>query len=85
MRVFCAEQELAYDACGKVVIAQDEGELDGLRRLEERAGANEVPGLRWLDEAQLHEVEPHAAGLAALHSPSSAIVDFGAVTLALAA
>jgi L-2-hydroxyglutarate oxidase LhgO len=85
LRAFCAEQGLPYDACGKVVIAQHERELDRLRRLEERARANEVPGLRWLDEAQLHAVEPHAAGVAALHSPASAIVDFAAVTRALAA
>ncbi|HEY1777245.1 MAG TPA: L-2-hydroxyglutarate oxidase [Solirubrobacteraceae bacterium] len=84
MQAFCAEHKLAYDACGKVVIAQHEGELDPLRRLEERAHANEVPGLRWLDEAELHAVEPHAAGVAALHSPTSAIVDFGAVTRRLA-
>jgi L-2-hydroxyglutarate oxidase LhgO len=85
LRAFCAEHALAYDACGKLVIAAAPRELDALRRLEERAGANAVPGLRWVDEAELRAVEPHAVGVAALHSPSSAIVDFAAVTRALGA
>jgi L-2-hydroxyglutarate oxidase LhgO len=85
LRTFCAEQAIAFEACGKVVLARDASELDGLRRLEERASANDVPGLRWLDQAALHDIEPHAAGVAALHSPSTALVDFGAVTAALAA
>jgi L-2-hydroxyglutarate oxidase LhgO len=85
LRTFCAEQSIAVAACGKVVLAHDASELERLRRLEERASANEVPGLRWLDQAALHDIEPHVAGIAALHSPSSALVDFGAVTDALAA
>jgi (S)-2-hydroxyglutarate dehydrogenase len=84
MAEFCEQHTLPYDACGKVVIARDERELERLRRLAERAAANEVPGLRWLDEADLRAIEPHAAGIAALHSPHSAIADFAAVTRVLA-
>ena len=76
LRQFCAEQDLAYEECGKVVVARDDGELPALRPIEARAAANGVPGLRWLDAAQLAEIEPHAAGVAALHSPHTAIVDF---------
>ena len=85
LRELCTQRGLDYAACGKVVIACDAGEIDALERLAERASANDVPGLRWLDEAALRAVEPHAAGVAALHSPTSAIVDFAAVTRALAA
>jgi L-2-hydroxyglutarate oxidase LhgO len=85
LRTFCAEQAIAFAACGKVVLAHNDRELEGLRRLAERASANEVPGLRWLDQAALADLEPHAVALAALHSPSTALVDFGAVTAALAA
>jgi L-2-hydroxyglutarate oxidase LhgO len=86
LKAFCAEHGVAFEACGKLVIALNSGELDGLKRLAERAGENGVPGLRWLDdEAALRALEPHATGIAALHSPSSAIVDFGAVTSVLAA
>jgi L-2-hydroxyglutarate oxidase LhgO len=82
---FCIAREIPYDECGKVVAATDPGELAPLRRLAERAEANGVPGLRWLEGAQLTEVEPHMSAIAGLHSPHTAIVDFTAVARALAA
>jgi L-2-hydroxyglutarate oxidase LhgO len=84
LRDFCAERGIAYDECGKVVVATDEAEMPRLRRLAERAERNGVPGLCWLDPEALTEVEPHAAGVAALHSPHTAIVDFAAVARAFA-
>lgn len=84
LRDFCAERGLPYEACGKVVVAVDEGEVEPLRRLEERATANGVPGLRWLDAGELAEVEPHVSGVAGLHSPETAIADFAAVARACA-
>jgi (S)-2-hydroxyglutarate dehydrogenase len=80
---FCAEQHLPYDECGKVVVALD-GELAGLDEIERRARANGVVGLRRLSAGELREVEPHVTGVAALHSPHTAIADFAAVTRALA-
>ena len=83
-RELCAARGIPYEACGKLVVALDREELPRLERLAERAQANGVPGLRQLDAAQLREIEPHAAGIAALHSPETAITDFRAVALALA-
>ena len=85
LRDFCAAHEIAYEECGKVVVATEHSELEPLKRLAERAAANGVPGLRWLDDGGLAEVEPYARGIAALHSPETAIVDFVAVARALAA
>jgi L-2-hydroxyglutarate oxidase LhgO len=85
LREYCAANGLPYSACGKVVAATEPRELEPLRRLGERAKANGVPGLRWLGPAELAEVEPHLRAIAALHSPETAIVDFVAVTYALAA
>jgi (S)-2-hydroxyglutarate dehydrogenase len=84
LRDFCAEHDIPYEACGKLVVALDETELSRLDRLEARAHANGVPGLRRLDATELRAVEPHAAGIAALHSPETAITDFRAAALALA-
>jgi len=84
LRAYCAERGVPYEACGKLVVALETSELPRLERLAERAHANGVPGLRLLDGAQLREVEPHASGVAALHSPETAITDFRAVALALA-
>jgi L-2-hydroxyglutarate oxidase LhgO len=83
LREFCAQAGIAFEEVGKVVVARSHAELDALARLEERAAANSVPGLRRIDPAALALIEPHAAGIAALHSPSSAVVDFAAVTRAL--
>ena len=85
LRDFCATHGLAYEECGKVVVAIEPRELEPLRRLAERAAANGVPGLRWLEQAELAEIEPHVRGIAGLHSPQTAIVDFAAVARALAA
>src|SRR5262249_56904177 len=76
LQEFCAERGLAYEECGKVVVARDDTELPALREIESRARANGVLGLRSLTAAGLTELEPHAAGVAALHSPHTAVVDF---------
>ena len=85
MRDYCAEHGIAYDTCGKLVVAVDAAELDRLDTLERTATANGVPGLRRLDGSGIREVEPHATGLAALHSPQTAITDYVAVAEAMAA
>jgi L-2-hydroxyglutarate oxidase LhgO len=84
LRDFCAEHGLPYEACGKVVVATREEEVEPLKRLAERAAANGVPGLRWLDAHELTTIEPNARGVAGLHSPETAIADFAAVARAFA-
>ena len=81
---YCERREIALERCGKVIVALSERELGRLDELERRGRANGVPGLRRVDAAGLRELEPHAAGIAALHSPNTAIVDFPAVARALA-
>jgi (S)-2-hydroxyglutarate dehydrogenase len=82
---FCDRHEIAAERCGKVIVALDESELPGLDELERRGRANGVPALRRLEREELLELEPHAAGIAALHSPNTGIVDFKAVARALRA
>lgn len=82
---YCVERGLPYVACGKLVVARDSDEIVRLDEIERRARANGVPGLRRLDAAGLREVEPYVRGVAALHSPATAIADFPAVARALAA
>jgi len=84
LRELCAGHGLAYDECGKVVVALHEGELGRLRAIHERAVANGVPGVRLVGPGELRELEPHVRGVAALHSPHTAVVDFRAVTERLA-
>jgi L-2-hydroxyglutarate oxidase LhgO len=84
LRDFCGRHGLVYREIGKVVVALNDVEVGRLRDIEERAHRNGVPGVRWLDGGELREIEPNVAGIAALHSPSTAIVDYRAVARALA-
>jgi 2-hydroxyglutarate dehydrogenase len=85
MVAFCEERGIPFDACGKVIVATDASELGRLDELERRGIANGVAGLRRLrDRDEIAELEPHAAGIAGLHSPATAIADFAAVARAFA-
>lgn len=84
LKDYCAERGLSYVECGKLVVAVEDTELGRLDALEKTATKNRVPGLRRVDGAEIAEIEPHAAGLAALHSPATAITDYVAVARALA-
>ncbi|MBO0821032.1 MAG: L-2-hydroxyglutarate oxidase [Nocardiopsaceae bacterium] len=79
LKEYCADKRLPYEERGKLVIARNAGEIEGLRELERRSRANGVPGIRWLDAAGLRELEPDVAGEAALLSPTTAIVDYPAI------
>jgi len=81
---YCAERDIAHERCGKVIIATDSSELPRLDDLERRGRANGVPGLRRIDAADIEQIEPHARGIAGLHSPGTGIVDFPAVARAYA-
>jgi (S)-2-hydroxyglutarate dehydrogenase len=82
---FCDEHGIAVRRCGKVVVATTHAEVGRLDELERRSRANGVPGIERIGPERLRELEPCAAGLAALHSPQTAAVDFGDVARALAA
>lgn len=84
LRVYCAERGLPYCECGKLVIARDGEEVGRLREIERRARLNLVPDLCWVDASGIAAVEPHATGVAAMHSPHTAIVDFAAVARSFA-
>jgi (S)-2-hydroxyglutarate dehydrogenase len=82
---YCDERGIETRRDGKLIIAVDEGELPRLDELERRGRANQVPGLRRVPSHEIPEIEPHARGLAALHSPATGVVDFRAVAESFAA
>ena len=81
---FCDERGIEARRDGKLIVAADESELPGLDELERRGRANEVPGLRRIDADAIAEIEPHARGVAALHSPNTGVVDFARIAAAYA-
>lgn len=84
LRDYCAEHDLPYVECGKLVVAVDAAEMARFTALEATARDNGVPALRRVDGAGLREIEPHVAGLAGLHSPHTAITDYVAISQSLA-
>jgi (S)-2-hydroxyglutarate dehydrogenase len=81
---YCGERGIEARRNGKLIIAADEGELPRLDELERRGRLNDVPGLRRIGPGEITEIEPHARGAAALHSPETGVVDFAAVSRAIA-
>jgi (S)-2-hydroxyglutarate dehydrogenase len=81
---YCESREIQVQACGKLILATDRSELPRLDELERRGHANGVPGLRRVGSDEIGEIEPHARGIAGLHSPRTGVVDFGAVARAYA-
>ncbi|HKZ14974.1 MAG TPA: L-2-hydroxyglutarate oxidase, partial [Solirubrobacterales bacterium] len=81
---YCDAKGIPYRKSGKLVVAVDGEELGRLDELERRGIANSVPGLRRLRSDEIAEIEPHARGVAALHSPATGVVDFVAVATSYA-
>lgn len=79
---FCRRHGIAHQVTGKVIVAVDESERPGLRELEHRASCAGVTA-ELLGPEGLAELEPHAAGVAALHVPSAGVVDFSRVCAVL--
>jgi (S)-2-hydroxyglutarate dehydrogenase len=84
MYEYCEARGIPFERCGKLIVATRASELPGLDELERRGRANGVGSLSRLGPDGIREVEPHAAGVEALHSPNTGIVDFGAVAAAFA-
>ncbi|MGI8401517.1 MAG: L-2-hydroxyglutarate oxidase [Gemmatimonadaceae bacterium] len=83
MTRFCEEQGIPHEICGKIVVAVTQDEVPRLRDLFERGTANGLQGLEWLTGDGLREIEPHAAGVAAVRVPEEGITDYPRVCLAL--
>ena len=80
---FCSEESIAVARFGKVIVATRPDEEPALRELLARGVANGVPGVRRIGPEELHELEPAARGIAALHSPTTSSVDYTEVTEAM--
>jgi len=83
-KAFCDEHGIAYDTCGKLLVATSELEMERMQALWERTAANGLTR-EWLSAGELAEREPNITGLGGIFVPSSGIVDYAAVTRAMAA
>ena len=83
MEAFCTAEGIAHEICGKVIVAVSESDLPALQRIYERGQANGV-NCTLIDRARLTELEPHAAGIRAIHVPEAGIVNYRQVCERLA-
>jgi L-2-hydroxyglutarate oxidase LhgO len=84
LKRYCDERGIPWKESGKLIVATREDELPRLQNLYERATANGVKDLRLVEKVELREIEPHCAGIRALFSPHTGIVDYGVVARAYA-
>ena len=84
LRAYCDERGIPYEMCGKVIVATDDAEIPRLEELHRRGTANGARGLQIIGRERLLELEPHAAGVRAIFSPNTGIIDFSAVSQAYA-
>jgi L-2-hydroxyglutarate oxidase LhgO len=85
LRRYCDEHGIRYEMCGKLIVATDESELGRLDDLFERGTANGVDKLELVGQERLREIEPHSAGIKAVWSPETGIVDYTEVCLSYVA
>ena len=75
MEQFCGEHGIDYDLCGKVIVATSEEEIPRMERIYQRGLDNGV-NCEIIPKERLNEIEPHAAGVKAIHVPESGIVNY---------
>ncbi|MBZ9678762.1 L-2-hydroxyglutarate oxidase [Mesorhizobium sp. ES1-1] len=82
-KAFCDENGIPYLTCGKLLVATSGPEVERMNALYDRSRENGVE-VELLDAAELRRREPNVAGLAAIHVPSTGIVDYKAVCAVMA-
>lgn len=80
---FCEAEDIPFERCGKVIVATQEAERETLRKIYERGIANGVT-CELIRVERLHELEPHANGIEAIHVPEAGIVNYQEVCKKLA-
>lgn len=77
---FCREKNIAFEICGKVIVALNENQLEALDKLYKRGVENGLEGLEYLNSNQIKEIEPHCNGIKGIRVPQTGIVAYKTVT-----
>lgn len=77
---FCRKHELKYDICGKIILATSKEEIPIMNNIYERGVQNGLKGLQILSAEQIKEIEPYAAGVAAIKVPQTGIINYTEVS-----
>jgi L-2-hydroxyglutarate oxidase LhgO len=79
---YCDERGVPYRRCGKLIVATDAAQLDELEGIRQKAHANGATDVVPVSVAEAQALEPALHCVAALHSPSTGIIDSHALMLA---
>jgi L-2-hydroxyglutarate oxidase LhgO len=80
---FLQAHGVAYDKCGKIVVATSQAEIARVEAVARQAEINGVEGLELLSAGQVHALEPEARALMGLLSPETGVFDTHGYMLAL--
>lgn len=80
---FCPKHRVPHSRCGKLVIAADDHEVPELEKLRQKAHANGVTSVEFVDAAFIKAKEPNVRAVAALWSPDTGILESEALVKAL--
>ncbi len=80
---YCEARGVPHAKLGKLIVANGADEVQRLRDILERGVANGVTDLEWLEAAEVKALEPRVRADAAIHSPSTGIVDSHALMMSL--
>jgi L-2-hydroxyglutarate oxidase LhgO len=81
---FAAEHNIAYEICGKIIVATDEAELNTLEEVFQNGLENQIEGIEKIEPEQISEIEPFCRGIAGIYVPCTGIIDFKEVAKKLA-
>jgi L-2-hydroxyglutarate oxidase len=73
---FCEENKINHEVCGKIVVACNDREIEFLNNLADRGYKNGLKGLKYLNDIEIKEREPHVRAKKALLVPEEGIVDY---------
>jgi len=79
MILFCEENKIEHEVCGKIVVASDDREIGLLDDLAARGNENGLNGLKFLNPTELKSREPFVRAKKALLVPEEGIVNYGQV------
>lgn len=72
---FCEQHQIPHQRIGKLIIAREDSEIPAIEGIARQGAINGVDDLVMIDKAQVMKLEPHIKAVAAIHSPSTGIID----------
>lgn len=77
---FCRKEEIAFDLCGKIVVATSPEQIPLLQKLYDRGNQNGLTQNRKISQGEMREIEPHVNGIEGIWVPYTGIIDYSEVS-----